>query len=64
MRVPNLDWVPDLFADAVPAQDDPIIVIGRTPATPAYADLRLWPEMSNVWARHAPTPALPASTTR
>jgi hypothetical protein len=64
MRVPNLDWVPDLFADAVPAQDDPIIVIGRAPPAPGYGSHRLWPEMSNVWARHATAPALPASSTR
>jgi len=49
MRVPNLDWLPDLFADVVPDSDGPVAAMTSGQGLPAHDDGRLWPDMRRSW---------------
>jgi hypothetical protein len=48
MRVPELDWPADLFADTMPVSESRILV-SASPESRSGADLPLWPAMQEVW---------------
>jgi hypothetical protein len=49
MRVPDLDWQPDLFDDAVAPADSPIV----SRIIPQEDEGALWPAMRRAWTAGA-----------